>query len=181
MKRTLIALAACLSARTLGAQSLTVTTTESRPMIIVGDGWEAFPNVEYQGGDARFPKKKFGMLVLTDSTIGFYECTWTGCLSDKKKNMIRDTAQWIVRLAAITEVSSSTATRGASVTGRVAFGVLASDRTEEFFGFVHETATSAEAPVFKADSPNKTQAGALEAKLRFRLKKAGVKLSSSAP
>ena len=61
---------------------------------------------------------------------------------------------------------------------KLALGLLAGDRKEELVGLVYESATSAEAPIFKTQ---KAQAAALEAKIRFRLKKLGVVLPAATP
>jgi len=140
-------------------------------VVIARDGWEAFPNVGYEGGDATQPKKRNGVLVLTDSTLGLYQCHDPYC-EDRGKYFVRwDKPFFIVPLRQITEVSSSSQVRGSSVAGKLAFGLLANDRAEEYFGFVYESATSAESPVFKVQ---KTQSGALEAKVKFRQRKLGM-------
>jgi|688.fasta_scaffold317193_2 hypothetical protein len=172
----------CAFAAPLSAQTPVITSDDLFLKVISGDGWEAFPNVEYQGGDARFNKKTVGILVMTDSSVAFYECAFKTaridlpCGSHRTKTMIKEPALWLVTLKAITEVNSSTQVRPASTGEKFMIGILASDRAEEFFGFAHETASSAEAPIFKTQ---KTQASALEAKLRFRLKKAGVVLETT--
>lgn len=164
-----------LFAVTASAQPPVITSTEgSAPAVMVGPGWEAFPNVEYQGGDATQPKKRAGMLVLTDSTLAFYECTWGGCITDKKQSMIRGPAIFMVALKSVTDASSSNQVRGSTMGGKLLLGGLAGDRTEEFFGFVYESKNSAESPVFKT---MKSQSGAIEAKIKFRLKKLGVALT----
>lgn len=146
------------------------------PAVIARDGWEAFPVVEYQGGDATQPKKRAGMLVLTDSTLALHECYWTGCYDFKKqeKPPFRAEPLYLIPLRAVREVSASSQVRGPSTSSRIAWGMLASDRTEEFVGLVYESASSAEAPVFKT---MKSQSGAIEAKVRFRLKKLGVDIA----
>lgn len=147
--------------------------------IIARDGYEAFPWVEYVGGDARFPKKGIGVLVLTDSTLGFYNCRRTSCADTKAGPFNAEKGPiWLVRLTRITEVSSSTQNRGPSVPGRILFGTLATDSNVDYFGFTHETDSSAEAPVFKTLT---AVAGALEAKVRYRMKKAGIALPSPPP
>lgn len=141
--------------------------------IIVRDGWEAFPNSEYRGGDASQTRKRLGVLVLTDTSLAFYDCMWNYC-ADRKQQLFEEKGLiWRLPLTQIKSVSSSTQNRGPSVTGRVLFGVLATDKNAEYFAFTYETERSAEAPVFQMI---RTTAGALEAKLRFRLKKLGVEL-----
>lgn len=152
---------------------VTAPITAQPPVAIARDGWEAFPQVEYVGGDASQPKKRAGMLVLTDSSLAMHPCVWDGCYDHIKQQKLpyKPEPYYIIPLKGISEVSSSSQVRGPSVGGRIAWGVLATDRTEELFGLVYETATSAEAPVFKT---MKAQAGAIEAKVRFRLKKLGL-------
>lgn len=135
------------------------------------DGWEGFPMVEYKGGDAAYRKKGFGMLVLTDSTIAFYECITLSCGKTKRGYFEDKGLIWSHPIKSVTDVSSSSQNKGASLTGRVMFGVLATDNNEEYFGFTYETDKTAESPVFKVP---KTFSGAMEAKLKFRMKKLGV-------
>ena len=139
--------------------------------IIVHEGYEAFPLVEYKGGRAGFPKQSYGVLVVTDTTFEYWACCYSGFGDNKQSVWDPKLMFWSVPLKWITEVNASTASKGASVTGRVMFGVLATDNNEEYFGFAFETDKTAEAPVFKMP---KTFAGALEAKVKFRMKKLGV-------
>lgn len=144
--------------------------------IIARGGWEAFPNVEYQGGDATQPKRLQGMLVLTDSTIALHACAWVSCgpvPNDTSKPPFAAKALFTIALRDIKDVSSVSQVRGPGVGDKIALGMLAGDRTEEAVGIVYETATSAEAPFFKT---LKTHANAVEAKIRFRLKKLGIEL-----
>jgi len=105
--------------------------------VIARNGWEAFPGVEYQGGDGTQPKKRWGVLALTDSALGFYPCfDIEYCQERKGKLLVWDKPIFVVPLRQVTEVSSSSQVRGASVTGKLAFGLLANDRAVEFFGFV---------------------------------------------
>jgi len=152
---------------------LTVSADAQPAAVVARDGWEAFPQVEYQGGDATQPKKRWGILVLTDSTLAFHECFDGAFCPERKGKLFKEPAIFTAKLTLIQEIGSSTQVRGASATGKIAFGILANDRREEFLGFVYESATSAEAPVFKT---LKTQAAAIEAKVKFRLKKLGVML-----
>lgn len=54
------------------------------------------------------------------------------------------------------------------------WGGCAFDQTEELVGFVYESETTAEAPVFKTE---RAQAAAIAVKVKFRLKKLGVTLT----
>jgi hypothetical protein len=164
MRPHLAAIAAVLLPLALGAQA---------PAVIAGDGWEAFPNVEYQGGDARFPKQLFGILVLTDSTLGFYPCRVTtefSCRDAKGKSIWKDQPYFMIALSAVQHLQSSSRVRGASAGAKLMIGGLAGDRAQNFVSIVHETDSSAEAPLFQTTM---AQSGAFEAKLRFRLKKLG--------
>ena len=157
----------------------TVSAGAQQP-ILTGKGWEAFPNVDYQGGDATQPKRLLqGMLVLTDSTIALHACAWVNCTPprDTTKLPFVEKPYFTIRLADIKEVASSSEVRGPSTASRIMIGgALAGDRKEELFGLVYETAASAEAPVFRTQQH---QSGAVEAKIRFRLKKLGIDLKGN--
>lgn len=144
--------------------------------IIVGDGFEAFPGVEYRGGDARFSKQVFGVLILTDSSLAFHQCTPTeyyACHPRGDDPFWKAEPLFVVPLAALREVQVSSRVRDATAGSKLLLGIFAGDREEEYIGFVHETVTSAEAPVFRT---MKTQAGAIEAKVRYRMEKLGLEL-----
>ena len=141
------------------------------PKIVARDGWEAFLSVEYRGGHAQFDSRVVNLaLVLTDSTLGAYRCITGSCWAKDGDPIWKDPPLFVVRLDQITSVDASTSVRPASVGSKLLIGMLASDKREEFFGFAFESETSAEAPVFKTQA---TQAGALDAKIKFRLKKMG--------
>jgi hypothetical protein len=142
-------------------------------MIVAVDGRDEFQRVEYVGGDASQPKKEYGWLVLTDSTIAIHGCPQVACPHDKKRRYYREEPEYTVHLRHITEVTSSSQVRGPSTGSRLALGFLAGDRTEEFVGLVYETENAVEAPVFKTQ---RAQSAALEAKIKFRLKRLGVEL-----
>ncbi len=129
--------------------------------------------VDYKGGDSRFQKKGYGILVLTDSTLAFYNCAGAACKKHKGVYFTPDGVIWSVPLTRIRSLSSNSQNRGASVGNRVLFGALASDTNEELFAFTHDTETSAEAPVFKTP---RHMSLSLEAKVRFRLRKLGIDL-----
>lgn len=149
-------------------------STEAQPAIVVRDGYEAFPSVEYMGGDATQPKKMRGMLVLTDSSLALHACTDTAqCTEFRGRPLFKAEPLYVIRLASIKQVEASTTVRGQSVAGKLLWGGLASNNAEDLVGVVYETASSAEAPVFKTV---KAQSAALEAKILFRLKKLGVEL-----
>jgi hypothetical protein len=119
-----------------------------------------------------------GWLVLTDSTLSLHACGRQFCATHKDLPLYDSIPYFTIPLRSITDVSSSTQVRGPSTGSKIAFGLLAGDRKEEFVGLVYETATSAEAPIFKTQ---KAQASALEAKIRFRLKKLGIVLPAPTP
>jgi hypothetical protein len=142
--------------------------------IIVRDGWEAFPNVEYQGGDATQPKKRLGMLVISDSTIALHECVRVDCIDVSKPALpFRNPPLISIAFRTVRRVDAATSVRGPGAGDLIALGGLATDRTEELVAIVYETSTSAEAPVFKA---MKTHAAAIEAKVLFRMRKLGIDL-----
>lgn len=142
--------------------------------IYARDGWEAFAGVYYEGGDATQPKRLMGMLVLTDSAIGFYRCVSAQCFDDKKGGKpFREPAYFSIPLTSVKDISTSSRVRGADAMGKIMVGGLASDRPEDFVALVYESQTSIEAPLFKTA---KTQVAAIDAKIRFRLKKAGLEL-----
>lgn len=148
-------------------------SAQAADVIIAGEGWEAFPDVRYEGGDARHSRKLTGVLVLTDSTLGFYPCRHGQCVPDKTRPIWKEPAHFIIPLTAIETVEASSRVRAPGVGSKIVWGMFANDRAEEFVGIVHETESSAEAPVFKV---RQTQSSAIDAKIRFRLKKLGREL-----
>lgn len=173
MKRALVILCALVSWSTAKAQAPVIIVADGpAPSVIVGAGWEAFPEIYYQGGDASQPKKRNGMLVLTDSALAFYECAKTACLPNGSKSMIRGDAWWTVPLKSMKEIRASNRASGSMSDSRLLLG-LGGDRNDDMIGFVYETSSSAEAPIFKTRN---AQAAAIEAKVKFRLKKLGVAL-----
>lgn len=144
--------------------------------IIARDGWEAFPEVEYQGGDTTQPKKRTGMLVLTDTTLALHKCRKEYCKDTKGKVPFKDPPYFTVLLSTLTAVDSSSQVRGPSTGDRIAWGGLAMDHTDEFVGLVYETPTNVQAPIFRTE---KAQSAALAAKIRFRLKKLGIALQAN--
>lgn len=142
-------------------------------VLVSGEGWQGFAEVSYVGGDATQTKKTTGILILTDSTLAFYTCDWA-CVDDvKKSKFFAKKPLSVVLLNTITELRSSTQVSGAGFTEKLAIGLLASDHDDEYFRFVYETASNAEAPMYKTP---KSLAGTIEAKVRFRLKKLGISL-----
>lgn len=137
------------------------------------DGSESFSRIEYIGGDATQPKKLYGWLVLTDSTLEWRDCTHSDCRGHKDGEYFKREARFTIPLRTMTELASSSEVRGASVESKLLIGSLAGDRRFEYVLVVYEHATSAEAPVFKTQ---KAQSDALEAKIRFRLKRLGITL-----
>lgn len=114
-----------------------------------------------------------GVLVLTDSALGFYPCRVRqqgGCAVDKGKSVWTEPAHFVIALTGVQSLESSSRVRNASAGDRLLIGSLASDRPQNFITVAHETAASAEAPMFRTEV---TQAGALDAKIRFRMKKLG--------
>jgi hypothetical protein len=142
--------------------------------ILSVDGRDEFQNVEYVGGDATQQKSRSGWLVVTDSTLSIHRCRLSGCLPHDKNRYYEEVPDYQIPLRTITEVTSSSQVRGPSTGSRIALGVFAGDRSEEFVGIIYETESSAEAPVFRT---KQAQSAALEAKLRFRLKRLGVELT----
>lgn len=151
------------------------TARSQENAMLSGDGWEAFPFVEYKGGDSRLPRARYGVLVLTDSTIALHDCAdRNNCRNNSRRHPVfKDSAVLVIRLADLRAVSASTETRGPGVGRRVMWGVLANDRTVEQVSLAYDTETTAEAPVF-ATRP--THAAAIEAKILFRLRRLGVEL-----
>jgi hypothetical protein len=142
------------------------------------DGWEAFPNVSYQGGDATQPKRRFGMLVLTDSTIALHECANISCFDNSKGKLPFKAQPWFsIALSSLTQIAHSSQVRK---DGAATFflGALADGDSEGFVGFVYQTARNVEAPLFKM---KKEQSGVLDAKVRFRLKRLGIELPAARP
>ncbi len=148
--------------------------------IIAKPDREEFEGVEYVGGDATQPKKLYGWLVLTDSTLSIHDCSGRReyCGAKEKGNYYKPEPLFTIDLRRITSVESSSDVRGANAGSKILVGALAGDRKEEFVGLTYETKSSAEAPIFKTQ---KAQSAALEAKIRYRMKKLGVALSPSTP
>lgn len=145
------------------------TSAAAQAAIVVGDGWEGFPWVEYKGGDARFPKTGWGMLVLTDSTLAFHECFGERCPAMRgNRPGWKPTPVFSIALRSITEVQSSSRVKPADAGSRFMLGALATDKNEGLVGIVYETESSAEAPVF---AMREAQSSALDAKIQFRLKR----------
>jgi hypothetical protein len=142
------------------------------PPIVAGDGWEAFLGVEYVGGHAKFGYKRPSLvLVLTDTTLSVYPCHDSFCSEPRGRGRWKsDSLIFQVRLDQITAVDQSSRVKAASMGSKILIGFLASDKNEEFVGIGFETETSAEAPVFRT---RQAQAGAIDAKIRFRLKRLG--------
>ncbi len=139
--------------------------------IVAGPGWEAFPEVAYLGGDATQPKIVRGFLVLTDSTLELHECVIVPhCVATKKAPAWKPQATYTIKLSAIKEVRSNARSSDASVTEKIIGGALASS-SEEVVTLVYESPSNVEAPVFQTP---KAYSAALDAKIRFRLKKLGV-------
>lgn len=180
LRRLTVALTvALIAAPALAAQGPVIVSREVvPPNVIAGDGWEAFPEVEYLGGDAGSEKKQLGVLVLTDSALSLYACADSRCLGRKTDSIIKGAPLWTISLRAIKEISSSTSFKGTSTGSKLLLGGLAGDKSDEQVGIVYETARSAEAPVFKTRN---AQAAAIEAKVKFRLSKLGVVLREKAP
>jgi len=135
------------------------------------DGWEAFPDVEYQGGDTTHPKKREGMLVLTETTLALHPCREYTCRDKSKTKPPFDErfVYFTIPLADITAVENTSQVRGPDAVQRFAFGIFAADHANDYLNVVYKTATDVQAPVFKT---SRTQAAALVAKLRFRIQKA---------
>jgi hypothetical protein len=146
--------------------------------VIARDGWEAFPLVTYMGGDTTFtfkPGLKPMMLVLTDDALSFHQCIGNACYDRKDKLPYVAKPVYSIPLAAITKIANASQYAGADMAGKLFLGGLAPERTDNTFGIVYETATSAEAPLFKAK--DRAVVDALDAKLRYRLKKRGIALT----
>lgn len=157
------------------ATSVSVAAQPPANRIYARDGWEAFSGVYYEGGDATQPKRLLGMLVLTDSTIALHPCVIQQCYDTKKGAPFREPPFFSIPLTSIKDIVSSSRVRGADTMGKVFLGGLASDRPEDFVALVYETKSSVEAPLFKTA---KAQSAAIDAKLRFRLKRLGVELNA---
>lgn len=154
------------------------TTQAQLPAVVAGEGYEAFPRVQYQGGHSAFPRAAWGVLVLRDSTISFHECgDGLHCTSAAmSRELFKEPARFTVRLRDLRELSAQTRTRSPGVGRRIMFGALANDRNDELLAFAFDGESTAEAPVFKTLP---TQAGAIEAKMRFRLRRLGVELPAT--
>lgn len=121
--------------------------------IYTGDGWEAVFKVELRGGDATYKGKRNGILVLTDSTIALHDCAEIvnqACYySDKKKAPFTPTPFYSIKLLDVKGVASSS----------------------DWVRVTYETKSSVEVPTF---AMGRSYGPAIDAKIRFRLKKLGV-------
>jgi len=124
---------------------------------------DMFPNVEYIAGRAGMEDKKKGTLLVGDTELR---------LADKKGETIL-----AVPLATITEVSNSTERKDAGFAKKAAFGIFAGSKKEDFVVIASQTATDAEALIFKIHEKN--VAPGLVAKLKFRLGKLRVGADST--
>lgn len=133
-----------------------------------GPGWEAF-EVTYVGGDTRYPKKQYGVLVLTDSTIAIHECIVTGeCVARKNGDLFKSPAKFTIPLRSVKDVVKTEQRRAGGGTG------LGADHVEARITITYATANSAESPIF--DAISREHATVVETKLRARLEKLGVKI-----
>jgi hypothetical protein len=153
--------------------ALAATSGAAQTAIIARDGWEAFPNVEYLGGDATQPKRLRGMLVLTDSTISLHQCEVSTCNDLKSKPAFKPIPIYTIRLSTLKGVQNAAQQKGAGLGEKILVGGLLSDQKVGTVVLTYESTSSAEAPVFKTDEAH---GAALEAKIRFRLKKLGIEL-----
>lgn len=154
---------------TLTAVLLLSSPALAQKTVLTGEGWEAFPNVQYRGGDSRLERPTFGILVLTDSTLAFHRCWMESCFPRKKKQFVwQDSALIRIPLSALKSATAASQNSGPSVGARIMFGMLATDKTQESVTFVVETETSAEAPIFHTQ---KTQSAVIEAKVQARLRR----------
>lgn len=144
----------------------------AQPPIMTGPGWEGFPHVEYQGGDATQMKKLEGILVLTDSTVALHQCVYE-CTSKGGRAAFFPTPLYVIRLRTITVVNSASAARVQDGERPILEALLDPASADDLL-IVYETEQNAEAPHFRAQ---KTQSAAIEAKIRFRLKKMGIVLT----
>lgn len=156
-----VTLCAVLSAGALSAQVTAVMT---------GDGWEAFPRVQYTGGHASFPRPMWGVLVLTDSSLSFHPCgDGRRCeYVPRGKAVFKDTVIFTMRLTDIRELTPTTRTVGPGLGRRAVWGVWANDRSEETIEIRFATDATAEAPTFRTGP---TQSASIDAKVRFRMER----------
>ena len=145
-----ILLAVATLAATAGAQS----------KIVVPVGSEAFPDLQYQGGDASQLKRMSGMLVLSDSAVAFYLCYWD-CENDSRKPAFWDKPTLRIPYSAIRDITHNTLTKTPQ---------FVADNTMEFFTVVYEHDGTVDAPLFKT---KRATSAAIEAKLKYRMKKLG--------
>lgn len=101
-------------------------------------------------------------------------CLYHQCQDDRKGKLpFREPPYFTILLNAVKQITNSSRVRDADLAGKMMIGGLAPARAEDFVAIVYESSSSVEAPLFKTA---KTQVAALDAKLRFRLKKRGIEL-----
>lgn len=142
------------------------TVVHAQTKIVVPVGSDVFPDLQYQGGDATQAKRLVGILLLSDSTVAFFACSWD-CDGDARKLGFWDKPTFRIPLTAIRDVSHSTLTRTPPT--------IFSDDTMDFFTIVYEHDGTVDAPLFKM---KRATSGAIEAKLKYRMKKIGLTLDT---
>jgi hypothetical protein len=139
-----------------------------------GPGWEAFALVTYVGGHGRIPESQHGLaLILTDSTVDLRKCRDETCAVGRAGAWWVDPPLFSVPLASLTAVERRTRLREGPLAGAMnplGGGSLGLGEAEEIVLLVFDADDTAEAPLFLV-GPG--QSAALEAKIRFRLRKMG--------
>lgn len=120
-----------------------------RHMMYGRDGWEVIQIAEYRSGVSGMTRRVRGIFVLTDSTIGLFKCQNPVCPEEKKKDPWKGDPIWFVRLASIKAI----------------------EYKSDWIRLSYETESSVESPLFALAS---NYGPAVDAKIRFRLKKLGV-------
>ena len=118
--------------------------------------------VEYVSGHAGKDEKEKGLLSIGDTTL-----TFTGAVSG---------TAFRIALREITEVSSQTDIRDASVGKKLLLGAFAGSRKQDFVQVTYETRDLAEGIVFKVKQ--NTSPGVV-AKIRFAIKKLGAEVPNA--
>lgn len=125
---------------------------------------DVIKKVRYKGGHAAWGEEEIrGILVIGDSILTFRQ--------DNDKESTLD-----IPLRKVTDISSQTQRKEASVGSKLLFGGLARSRQEEFVAVSYDLPDNAEAIIFRFE-PN-TSAAAL-AKIKFRMRKLGVSATSN--
>lgn len=125
---------------------------------------DVIKKVRYKGGHTGWGEEEIrGVLIIGDSVLTFRQ--------DDDKDARLD-----IPLRKVTDISTQTQRKEASVGSKLLFGSLARSRQEEFVAVSYDLPDNAEAIIFRFEA--NTSAAAI-AKVKFRMRKMGVSATSN--